>query len=222
MSADDVFARQGFGAELPLEGPCALLIVDFVNAFADPQQFGGGNIPQAIGNTAVLLAEARQREWPVAHSRIVFAEGGSQDNIFSMKIPGTRRLTENCRDSQIVDSLAPQAGELVVNKSVPSAFFGTMLGPWLAQRGVKTVLVTGATTSGCVRASVVDAMSWGFRPVVVTDCVGDRHEPAQQSSLFDMAQKYATLLTHDKLLTLLQRRIEWRCTTTLTQSVIAR
>ena len=203
MSEADVFSRQGFGVELAVEGPCALLIVDFVNAFADPQQFGGGNIPQAIDNTVALLAAARQRQWPVAHSRIVFAEGGSQDNIFAMKVPGTRRLTEDSNDSQIVDRPAPLPGELVVSKSVPSAFFGTMLAPWLAQRGIKTVLVTGATTSGCVRASVVDAMSWGFRPVVVTDCVGDRYEPAQQASLFDMGQKYATLLTHERLLEIL-------------------
>ncbi|RYF51244.1 MAG: isochorismatase family protein, partial [Comamonadaceae bacterium] len=79
-------------------------------------------------------------------------------------------------------------------KNVPSAFFGTSLAPWLTQQGVRTLMVAGCVTSGCVRASVVDAMCWGFDPLVVSDCVGDRAIGPHEASLFDMAQKYAEVM----------------------------
>jgi maleamate amidohydrolase len=110
-------------------------------------------------------------------------------------------LKEDLPSSQIVDVLEPVPGELVVRKNVPSAFFGTSLAPWLTQRGVQTLLVAGAVTSGCVRASVVDAMCWGFRPLVVTDCVGDRAMGPHEANLFDMGQKYAILMDRDSALT---------------------
>ncbi|MDM0025220.1 isochorismatase family protein [Variovorax saccharolyticus] len=198
----DTYARQGFGADLPLKPPYGLLIVDFVNGFADPAVFGGGNIPAAIDRTVGLLRAARERGWAVAHSRIVYADDGADHNIFSLKVPAMLTLKEREHRSAIVPELAPAAGELVVRKTVPSAFFGTPLTQWLTQRGVQTVLVAGAVTSGCVRASVVDAMSWGFRPVVLSDCVGDRAIAPHDASLFDMAQKYAAVMKRDEALAL--------------------
>jgi len=194
------YQRQGFGTALELEGPVGLLIIDFVNGFADPEIFGGGNIPQAIANTVPLLEEARKRGWPVAHSRIVFADDGGDHNVFAQKVPGMLTLKENEARSAIVPELAPAQGELVVRKTVPSAFFGTMLTAWLAQRGVKTLVIAGAVTSGCVRASVVDAMSYGYRPLVLSDCVGDRAIAPHDANLFDMGQKYATVMTRDEAL----------------------
>lgn len=196
----EVYGRQGFGAAMEARPPYGLLIVDFVNGFADPEQFGGGNIPTAIERTRGLLAAARERGWPVAHSRIVYQDDDADGNIFSLKVPGMLRLKESLASSQVVDALAPAAGELVVRKTVPSAFFGTNLTAWLTQRGVQTLLVAGAVTSGCVRASVVDAMSWGFRPLVVTDCVGDRALEPHEANLFDMQQKYAILMDRDQAL----------------------
>lgn len=190
-----VYQRQGFGAGLGVQPPIGLLIVDFVNGFADPGTFGGGNIPGAIDRTVGLLATARARGWPVAHSRIVYADDDSDANVFSTKVPGMLGLKEHSPASAIVEALAPAAGERVVRKNVPSAFFGTDLAPWLTQRGVRTLLVAGCVTSGCVRASVVDAMCWGFRPVVVEDCVGDRAIGPHDASLFDMRQKYADVLS---------------------------
>ncbi|QDW38003.1 isochorismatase family protein [Bradyrhizobium sp. KBS0727] len=175
--------------------PYGLLIVDFVNGFADPAIFGGGNIAAAIETTKGLLAHARQQQWTIAHTRIVFADDGADHNIFSLKVPGMLTLKENAPASAIVPDLAPVPGELVVRKQVPSAFFGTGLGSWLTQRGVQTLVVAGAVTSGCVRASVVDAMSLGFRPLVVSDCVGDRAIGPHNANLFDMEQKYATVAT---------------------------
>ena len=89
--------------------------------------------------------------WPVAHSRIVFADDDADHNIFTLKVPGMLTLKEADHNSAIVPQLAPASGELVVRKTVPSAFFGTSLAAWLSQRGVQTLLVAGAVTSGCVR-----------------------------------------------------------------------
>ncbi|SOZ09993.1 N-carbamoylsarcosine amidohydrolase [Cupriavidus taiwanensis] len=189
------YQRQGFGNALELAGPFGLLIVDFVNGFADPAVFGGGNIREAIASTVPLLEAARREGWPIAHSRIVYADDGSDHNIFSMKVPNMLTLKEHAFHSAIVEELAPRPGELVVRKTVPSAFFGTSLAAWLTQRGVRTLVVAGAVTSGCVRASVVDAMQYGFRPLVLSDCVGDRALGPHEANLFDMAQKYATVAT---------------------------
>ncbi|MEN3277107.1 MAG: maleamate amidohydrolase [Massilia sp.] len=196
----ETYQRQGFGTQLELRAPFGLLIVDFVNGFADPDVFGGGNIGPAIANTVPLLASARQRGWPVAHSRIVFSDGGADRNIFALKVPGMLTLKEGDWNSAIVPELAPLDDELVVRKTVPSAFFGTALAAWMTQRGVQTLLVAGAVTSGCVRASVVDAMQFGFRPLVLSDCVGDRAIGPHHANLFDMEQKYAAVMTREEAL----------------------
>jgi maleamate amidohydrolase len=196
---DDVYRQQGFGAPSGIGQRPALLIVDFVESFADPTMFGGGNIPEAIAATARLLAFARSRHWPVAMTRIVFADDGADANIFTRKVPGLLALTEANSKGAIVSELTPIAGELVLRKRLPSAFAGTDLTAWLAGRSVDTVIVTGATTSGCVRASVVDAMGNGFVTVVARDCVGDRALAPHEASLFDMQQKYADLMTSDEI-----------------------
>jgi maleamate amidohydrolase len=201
----DTYKRQGFGADLDIKAPFGLLIVDFVNGFADPNVFGGGNIATAIAQTVKLLAFARRAKWAIAHSRIVFSPDGADRNIFSLKVQGLLTLTEDNPDSAIVSELTPRPGELVVRKGVPSAFFGTPLGPWLTQSGVQTLVVAGATTSGCIRASVIDAMSYGFRPLVLSDCVGDRAIAPHEANLFDMEQKYASVMTLDKALSAIER-----------------
>ncbi|SPB18960.1 isochorismatase hydrolase [Caballeronia novacaledonica] len=200
-----IYLRQGFGKEFDIEGNIGFLIVDFVNGFADPAVFGGGNIAEAIERTVPLLRAAREMRWPVAHSRIVYADDGSDANIFSLKVPGMLTLKEHAHDSAIVPQLTPAPGEFVVRKNVPSAFYGTSLASWLTMRGVRTLVVAGAVTSGCVRASVVDAMQCGFRPVVLSDCVGDRALGPHDASLFDMAQKYAAVMSSEELLSRVRR-----------------
>jgi len=199
----DTYQRQSFGSTLEPKAPVGLLIVDFVNGFADPGVFGGGNIAPAIERSVALLAHARERRWPVAHTRIVFADDDADENIFTMKVPGLLALKEHMHNSAIVPQLTPREGELVVRKTVPSAFFGTSLAAWLALRGVQTLVIAGAVTSGCVRASVVDAMQYGFRPFVLSDCVGDRAIAPHDANLFDMAQKYAAVMTRDEALEVL-------------------
>jgi maleamate amidohydrolase len=195
MNEAAIYASQGFGARSGFGERAALLVVDFVNGFNDPAMFGGGNIPQAIANTQKLLAAARQTQTPVCFTRVVYADDASDAGVFCLKAPTLKALTQGSHAAQIVPELTPVAGEYVLTKTQPSAFFGTDLAGWLAFRRVDTVLVVGATTSGCVRASVVDSMSYNFRTIVVTDCVGDRALGPHEANLFDMGQKYADL--HD-------------------------
>jgi maleamate amidohydrolase len=199
-----VYEQQGFGTVMAPMPPYGLLIIDFINGFADPGSFGGGNIEAAIESTRGLLAEARARKWPVVHTRVVFQDDGADATIFALKVPTILKLVEASEESRIVAQLQPADGEFVIRKIHPSAFFGTPLAGWLTQRGVQTLLIAGCTTSGCVRASVVDAMSHGFRPLVVTDCVGDRSAQAHEANLFDMNQKYATLMSRDEALRVTQ------------------
>ncbi len=195
MSDAEIYSKQGFGARSGFGKRAALLVVDFVNGFNDPAMFGGGNIPGAIASTQKLLAVARQTNTPVCFTRVVYADDASDAGVFCLKAPTLKVLTQASHASQVVDELAPIKGEYVLCKTQPSAFFGTDLVGWLVHRGVDTTLITGATTSGCVRATVVDSMSYNFRTIVVTDCVGDRALGPHEANLFDMGQKYADL--HD-------------------------
>ncbi len=205
MNDLDIYQTQGFGNKSGFgEHPC-LLVVDFVNGFADPAQFGGGNIADAVANTRVLLAEAREQQIPIAFTRVVYADDGSDAGVFCRKAPNLVTLTEHAPSSQIVAELKPRDGEYVIAKTQPSAFFGTNLAAWLTSKKVDTVLVAGCTTSGCVRASVIDSMSNNFRTIVVSDCVGDRALGPHEANLFDMEQKYADLMTAAEVAAALER-----------------
>ncbi|WP_246725269.1 isochorismatase family protein [Beijerinckia sp. L45] len=194
VSDADVYARQGFGRSTGVGARPAIIVVDFTNSFVDPAQFGGGNIQAAVTATARLLAAARHAGWPIAYTRVVYASDGSDAGPFARKVPGLLTQTEDSQATQIVLDLAPRANDLIVRKQAPSAFFGTGVLPWLVGHRVDTVIVTGATTSGCVRATVVDAVSHGFATVVPSDCVGDRAIGPHEANLFDMAQKYADVV----------------------------
>jgi maleamate amidohydrolase len=202
----DIYRQQNFGNPIGFGARSALLIVDFTVGFNDPRLFGGGNIGAAIARTVGLLAFFRARRLPVAFSRIVYADDGANAGVFCLKAPNLRVLTESHPAGQIVPQLAPRAGELVVRKTEPSAFFGTGLAAWLVGGRVDTVVLAGCTTSGCVRASVVDAMSYHFRPIVARDCVGDRAEGPHEASLFDMRQKYADVLESEAIIDALAKR----------------
>ena len=195
MSDLDVYKKQGFGNRSGFGNKPALVVVDFVNGFNDPTAFGGGNIPEAIAHTAKLLAACRKHGVPIAYTRVVYAADGSDAGVFCLKAPSLLKLTETSPLSQIVAELAPVPGEYILRKTQPSAFFGTNFTNWLISKGVDTLLVTGCTTSGCVRATVIDSMSSNFRTIVVKDGVGDRALGPHEANLFDMEQKYADLLT---------------------------
>lgn len=200
MTDSEIYARQGMGKSIGLGKSPALLMVDFVNGFADPRHFGGPDIVEAINATVPLLAYARNAGWPVCHTRIVYADDGSNLGAFATKAAGLASLTEQAGLSQIVDELEPVSGEHVIRKQQASAFFNTDLAAWLVWRQIDTVLVTGCTTSGCVRATVVDACSCNFRTIVVEDCVADRAKAPHDANMFDMQQKYADVMHSSALM----------------------
>ncbi len=196
----DVYSRQDFGKRMGAGKSPALLLIDFTVGFVDPAIFGGGNIEPAAQRTRPVLEAARRAGIPVAFTKIVYAEDGSDAGVHALKVPRLLTLTDSNPASDFVDYLMPQKGEIVIRKRLPSAFFATELAPLLCSRGVDTIYVAGCTTSGCVRASVLDGMSHGFRMLVMGDCVGDRAEGPHASNLFDMRQKYADIITADEFL----------------------
>lgn len=193
--SEDVYQKQQFGQTVGLGRMPALLVVDFVNGFVDPDILGGGNIPDAVAQTKPLLAFFREARLPVVFTRIVYADDGADAGMWCRKVPRLRDLTEKAWASQVVDALAPGDGELVIRKTQASAFFGTHLAAHLVAKGVDTIVLSGCTTSGCIRASAIDAMSMNYRVTVARDCVGDRALGPHDANLFDMGQKYADLLT---------------------------
>lgn len=202
----DVYERQGYGGKSGFGDRPAVVVVDFINSFADPEQFGGGNIAEAIDNTVNLLAAARKAALPIAYTRVVYADDGSDVGVFCLKAPKLANLTDESPGSHVVDALSPQPGDYIVSKTQPSAFFGTGLISWLTSKSVDTVIIAGSTTSGCVRASVVDSMSYNFKTIVVSDCVGDRAMGPHRANLFDMEQKYADLMTSTEVAARLDAR----------------
>jgi len=206
MSDLDIYKHQNFGNRMGFGEKCALVIVDFTVGFNDPKWFGGGNIDASIRRTVGLLAFARKTGMPVAHTKVIYAKDGANAGVFAMKAPRLKLLTADNPAADIVPELYPREGELVIAKTEPSAFFNTGLAPWLSIRRVDTVIIAGCTTSGCIRASVVDAMSHNFRPIVPRDCVGDRAIGPHEANLFDMQQKYADVMDRDEIIAALEAR----------------
>jgi maleamate amidohydrolase len=204
--ADDVYTKQQFGQKTGFGRLPALLVVDFVNGFTDPEILGGGNILDAVEATKPLLAFFRAAKLPVVFTRIVYADDGADAGVWCQKVPRLRDLTEKAHASQVVDALAPAEGELVIRKTQASAFFGTHLAAHFVGKGVDTVVLAGCTTSGCIRASAIDAMSMNYRVTVAKDCVGDRALGPHEANLFDMGQKYADLLTGGEVAAALKAR----------------
>lgn len=202
---DDVYRKQKFGQKVGLGRSPALLVVDFVNGFTDPEILGGGNILDAVAATKPLLTFFREAKLPVVFTRIVYADDGADAGIWCMKVPRLRDLTEKADASQVVDALAPRANELVIRKTQASAFFGTHLAAHFVGQGIDSVVLAGCTTSGCIRASAIDAMSMNYRVTVARDCVGDRAIGPHEANLFDMGQKYADLLGGADVVSTLQR-----------------
>jgi maleamate amidohydrolase len=205
LSKEDIYRKQNMGNASGIGSRCGLILVDFVNGFVDETQFGGPHIAAAVEATVPLLAAFRKAGLPVVHTRVVFADDGANKNVFCMKVPPLLSLTENAYVSQIVPQLMPIIGEWVLRKVSASAFFSTGLSEWLHLRGVDTAVVVGCTTSGCVRATVIDSMQFNFRTVVIEDCVGDRAIEPHDANLFDMRQKYADVMTRDAFLQLLSK-----------------
>lgn len=200
-----VMQRYARARSLGLDGRRpALLVIDAVESFVGP------NIPvaaaqdeavtacgelawQAIPNISALLDEWRRRQLPVAFSTVMRLSPNSRSSV-------ERWRDGRLRSDVVVEPLKPQAGEAVFAKAQPSMFFGTPLMLWLRQQNADAVVLTGCTTSGCVRASAVDAFSYGIEVVIAEDACFDRIRSAHDHSLLDLSFKYAKVLPSSVLL----------------------
>lgn len=207
MSTDDPrdsleqnYARGGaFGAALGLGSRRALLMVDFAQAYFVPESPLYAAADAVVGRAQALLQWARRRQMLVCHTRVEYRPDGMDGGIFFRKVPALRAFCAGNPLAEVVPPLRPTPDEPVVTKQYASAFFGTSLASLLRAAGVDCVIVAGMSTSGCVRASAVDAMQNGFICVVVRDACGDRHPAPHESNLFDLQAKYADVLTLQQL-----------------------
>lgn len=177
----------------------ALLVVDASLGFTDPASPLGAEFGPEIGRIADLMAEAHRRGWPVFLSTVVY-RAPDQARVFRDKLPDLNLLAEGSRWVEIDPRLPVGIADRVFEKTHASTFHGTELDRWLREADVDTVIVTGFTTSGCVRASAVDALQHDYRTLVVSDAVGDRDGPAHAASLRDLGLKYADVVDADSLL----------------------
>jgi nicotinamidase-related amidase len=184
--------RAGFG------GRPALLVVDVNVGFTDPASPLVCELDGVVGAIGRLLDEARRAAVPVVYTTVSYGEGDKvAAAAFIDKIPALLTLEAGSRWVEIDPRVAPRSGEPVLNKLFASAFFGTPLSSLLAAAGCDSVIVTGASTSGCVRATVVDAIQHGYRPVVPREAVGDRNPAAHEANLYDIDAKYGDVVAVD-------------------------
>jgi maleamate amidohydrolase len=189
--AGAIYQRSGIGSRVGFGSRPALLVVDFQRGFTDPTCAVGGELSKEIAATKTLLDLARQKKLPIAFTAVGFDASGIDGATWLRKMPGLAVLVENSRWCEIDERVRPQAGEPVWIKRASSAFFGTPILPFLTAARVDTLIVTGCVTSGCIRATTVDAVSFGYRTIVPLECVGDRAEGPHKWNLFDIDAKYA-------------------------------
>jgi nicotinamidase-related amidase len=192
--------RAGFG-----ERP-ALLVVDVSVGFTDPASPLACELEDVVAAIARLLEEARRVRLPVVYTTVAYAEADRRTAaVFIDKVPALLTLEAGSRWVEIDPRLAPRPGEPVLTKLFASAFFGTPLQGLLAAAGCDGVIVTGASTSGCVRATAVDALQHGYRVVVPREAVGDRNPAAHEANLYDIDAKYGDVVALAEVLTALGR-----------------
>lgn len=192
---DQVYRAAGFGDRVPRGRRPAALVVDFTYGFTDPVYPTAADMSAQVSATRALLEAMRARSLPVMFTTIAFDPGRLKASAWLRKAKGMAALLSGTRLVEIDDRLAPRPDEPVIAKQGASAFFGTDLAALLTARGVDTVIVTGATTSGCVRASVVDAVQSGFNVLVPRECVADRAVAPHEANLFDIDQKYGDVIS---------------------------
>lgn len=195
MSTADVYAERGFGGRSPGgEKPC-LIVIDFSLGFTDPASPLHCDCDDALVATARLLDAARAAGAPVVFTTVVYGAADLETaRAFIAKAPALRELTPGSCWAQIDPRIAPQPHETVLPKLFASAFFGTALASLLAARGRDSVILAGASTSGCVRATAVDAVQHGYPTLVVREAVADRAAGPHDAALLDLDAKYADVV----------------------------
>lgn len=172
----------------------ALILVDFVEAYFAEDSPLYADVDDALASALRVREAARTAGIPVFYTNVVYQPGGADGGVFFRKVPALEAFVAGNPLGAWPAGLEPAVDEIVVSKQYPSAFFGTALAAELTALGVDTLIITGLTTSGCIRATCVDAMSSGFIPIVVADACGDRHEAPHKANLFDMNAKYGDVI----------------------------
>ena len=194
------YKNAGFGGSLAFGKRPALLIVDFVRAYIEPGSPLYANCESAFESAKRVTAAARAAHIPVIFTGVEYEAGGINGGVFYRKVGALKAFDKGSRLAEYCNGLKPQAGELLVLKQYASAFFGTSLAATLTAQQIDTVVIVGVSTSGCVRATALDACQYGFIPFVVRDAVGDRDPRPHEANLFDLQAKYAEVVSEAEIL----------------------
>ena len=198
---EDFFRARGFGVKIGFGERPALIVIDMLKGFTDPAMPLGANLDHEIEAQQPLLDVAHQRGIPVIFSTVIYTDADLKDaGLWGIKMKGSLTLKAGTPAVEIDPRLDMRPTDSLLIKKYASCFFGTDLVPRLMNQRVDTLIITGCTTSGCVRATAVDAVQNGFRPIVVREAVGDRSKPAHEQSLFDLNAKYADVVGLDETL----------------------
>ena len=197
--ADD-YRQAGFNNRLGFGSRPALVVIDFCRAYLDPESPLYAGVEEARASCERVLAAARAAGIPVLHTRVEFQPGGADGGMFFRKVRALECFVRGNPLGAYGDGLTPVDDEVVVVKQYASGFFGTSLASTLTSMGIDTLIHTGVSTSGCVRATALDACQHGFVPIVVRDACGDRDPRIHEANLFDLDAKYADVVSEQEVL----------------------
>jgi maleamate amidohydrolase len=178
----------------------ALIIVDIVNAYLDPSSPLYLDGQSAVDSNIRMVSAARSFSIPVIFTNVVFTPGGIDGGLFYKKVPSLALFHKGSEYGAFAGGLEPQQGDVIISKQYASAFFGTSLASTLRALNVDTAYITGFSTSGCVRATALDALQNGFVPFVIRDGCADRHPAPHEANLFDLQAKYAEVISEAEAL----------------------
>jgi maleamate amidohydrolase len=196
--------KRAFGKRLGFGKRPALLMIDFVEAYFDKNCALYAGVEDALASALRLQAAARENGVPVIYTNVVYNKGALNGGRFYQKSMTLHNFLEGSPMGNWPKGMSVRDDELVISKQYPSAFFGTSLASTLTTLGVDTLIHTGLSTSGCVRATCVDSCSYGFIPIIVRDAVGDRHAAPHEANLFDMDAKYGDVVSEAETIAYLQ------------------
>ena len=204
QEAREVYERARLGRSVTLGERPAVLVVDFSCGFTDPDCALGADLAAEVEATKGLLDAARAKGLPVIFTSIGFEPSLKDGALWLQKAPALGDLELGGQWVEIDPRLERREDETVILKKGASAFFGTNLVAILVSQGVDTVVLCGATTSGCIRATAIDLLQYGFPTLVPRDCVGDRAQAPHEANLFDIQAKYADVVSVDEALEYLE------------------
>ncbi len=196
----EIYERARLGQSVTLGTRPAVLVVDFSRGFTDPESTMGSDLTREVEATNRLLAAAREREIPIIFTTIGFEPNLMDGSLWLEKAPGLGELIVGGKWVEIDPRLERREEETVILKKGASAFFGTNLPSILVSQGVDTVIMCGATTSGCIRATAIDLLQYGYPTLVPRECVGDRAQGPHDANLVDIQAKYADVVSVEEAL----------------------